>query len=282
MMRRFLLPCLLVACSSDPEVVTPDVDSGGVDVAVLNDSGTDAVAANDGPVVGDSAVPYDASKPLCKVDAHKKGLTQRTATNAYLAYVPASYDMNKPTPMVVALHGAGDTASNYLQAFWKGNADTRGFVVIVPEASQAYSGGFTWLGSDDDTIAAALADVQTCYSIDAKRVILDGFSAGGTMAYFVGLSRAQLFSGVGVASSTLGSGEYINGGSLLPAPWKVPVSHFHGDSDPNFPIAQALAGINTLKAAGHTTYWHPFTGGHTTSAPDALARFDDLKTSTAP
>jgi poly(3-hydroxybutyrate) depolymerase len=213
---------------------------------------------------------------------HKKGLTQRTAMNAYLAYVPASYDMNKPTPMVVALHGAGDTASNYFQAIWKANADTRGFIVIVPEASSAYMSGFTWLGGDDDTIAAALADVQTCYSVDAKRVILDGFSAGGTMAYFVGLSRAQLFSGIGVGASTLGSGEYINGTSLLPAPWKVPVSHFHGDSDPNFPSAQALAGINKLKAAGHTTYWHPFTGGHTTSAPDALARYDDLKTSTAP
>lgn len=281
-MRRLLLPLVLIACSSDPELLTPDPDAGGVDAAAAKDSGTDAVAANDAPAVVDSAVPFDASKPLCKIDAHKKGLTQRTAMNAYLAYVPASYDMNKPTSLVVALHGAGDTASNYLQAIWKNNADTRGFVVIVPEASQAYSGGFTWLGGDDATIAAALADVQTCYSIDGKRVLLDGFSAGGTMAYFVGLSRAQLFAGIGVAASTLGSGEYVNGGSLLPAPWKVPVSHFHGDSDPNFPIAQALAGINKLKAAGHTTYWHPFTGGHTTSAPDALARYDDLKSSTAP
>ena len=281
-MRRLLLPCLLVACSSDPEVVIPDSDSGSVDAAPANDSGTDAVVPTDAPVTVDAPAPFDASKPLCKIDAHKKGLTQRTATNAYLAYVPTSYDLNKPTPMVVALHGAGDTASNYLQAIWKGNADTRGFIVIVPEASKAYMSGFTWLGGDDDTVAAALADVQTCYSVDAKRVILDGFSAGGTMAYFIGLSRAQLFSGVSIASSTLGSGEYINGGSLLPAPWKVPVSHFHGDQDPNFPIAQALAGINTLKAAGHTTYWHPFSGGHTTSAPDALARFDDLKSSTAP
>ena len=281
-MRRFLLPLLLVACSSDPDVIAFDVDSGGDDAATVKDTGTDAAATNDAPVVVDSAVPFDASKPLCKIDADKKGLTQRTAMNAYLAYVPVSYDMNKPTPLVVALHGAGDTASNYFQAIWKGNADTRGFIVIVPEASQAYSGGFTWLGGDDDTVAAALADVQTCYSIDAKRVILDGFSAGGTMAYFIGLSRAQLFSGVGIGASTLGSGEYINGSSLLPAPWKVPVSHFHGDSDPNFPIAQALAGINKLKAAGHTTYWHPFTGGHTTSAPDALARYDDLKSSTAP
>jgi poly(3-hydroxybutyrate) depolymerase len=281
-MRRLLLPLVLVACSSDPGAVLPDVDAGA-DAAATADTGagTDA-QTKDAGVVSDAAVPFDASKPLCKADAHKKGLTQRTATNPYLAYVPASYDMNKPTPLVVALHGAGDTASNWLQAIWKGNADTRGFIVIVPEASKAYGNGFTWLGGDDDTIAAALADVQTCYSIDAKRVILDGFSAGGTMAYFVGLSRAQLFSGIGVAASTLGSGEYVNGGSLLPAPWKVPVSHFHGDADANFPIAQALAGINQLKAAGHTTYWHPFTGGHTTSASDALARYDDLKGSTAP
>lgn len=281
-MRRLLFPLLLVACSSDPGLTIPGAD-GGADAATADDTGIAADApTSDAPIASDASVPFDASKPLCKADAHKKGMTQRTATNPYLAYVPASYDMNKPTRLVVALHGAGDTAANWLQAIWKGNADTRGFIVIVPEASKAYGNGFTWLGGDDATIAAALADVQTCYSIDAKRVILDGFSAGGTMAYFVGLSQAQLFSGIGVGASTLGSGEYVNGGALLPAPWKVPVSHFHGDADANFPIAQALSGINQLKAAGHTTYWHPFTGGHTTSASDALARYDDLAASTAP
>src|SRR5262249_19203108 len=86
------------------------------------------------------------------------------------------------------------------------------------------------------------------YAIRPQRIILNGFSAGGTMAYFIGLSRAERFSGLAIQSSALSAGEYVNGGPLLPAAWKVPVSHFHGDMDMNFTAASALDGINALHA----------------------------------
>ena len=248
---------------------------GGADAGALPDSGTPADA---GP--GDAGPPSHAS---CSQTPDLKGSTARSAAgNPYSAYVPSSYDPRQAVPLVVALHGAGDTAANYLQFMWRANADARGFIVIAPEGTFAYAGGFAWYGSDDALVVAALDDVQKCYSIDPRRIIVNGFSAGGTMAYFIGLTRAARFSGLAIQSSSLSAGQSVAGANLLPAAWKIPVSHFHGDQDQNFMAADAQNGINRLMTAGHPVFWHLFSGGHTAKAADALAEFDELKLYTSP
>ena len=85
-----------------------------------------------------------------------------------------------------------------------------------------------------------------------------------------------------IASADLNTAEAIIGHALLPAPWKIPVSHFHGTQDMNFPIMYAIAGKDRLIAAGHPFYWHPFDGGHTTNPTDALTMYQDLAASVAP
>ena len=50
----------------------------------------------------------------------------------------------------------------------------------------------------------------------------------------------------------------------------------------NFPIMYAIAGMNRLIDAGHPFYWHPFDGGHETTAADALQMYMVLHASTAP
>ncbi len=233
-------------------------------------------------------MPIDAGPPdrsKCKVDPDKKSKTIRTLGNApaYVLYVPSTYDMNVPSAMIEALHGAGDTAANYAQ-LWQTVADARNVIILTPEASSPLGQGYTWNTSDDSFILGELADVANCYSVDPKRRILHGFSAGGIMAYWLGLAHAEKFSGVAIFSADLGSAEATVGMSLVPAPWKIPVSHFHGQSDMNFPIMYALAGKTKLENAGHTFYWHPIPGGHSAPATpaNALQEFDDLKASVAP
>ena len=77
----------------------------------------------------------------------------------------------------------------------------------------------------------------------------------------------------------LGSAEAFSGRRLLPAPWTIPLSQFHGTMDMNFPIAGARMGRDRLIAAGHMVYWHEFDGGHTTNAMYSLTMFDDLASS---
>jgi poly(3-hydroxybutyrate) depolymerase len=268
------------ACSGDSS--NPN-DDASTDVSSATDSpqASDVVTTKDGAPV-DAAADAPA-KPPCTANANKTGFTSRTAQgNAYVAYVPATYDPKTLWPLVVALHGAGDTAQNYLNVIWKANADADGFIVIAPEGTAPLGSGFTWNGSDETLILAAAQDVYACYAIDPKKEIMHGFSAGGIMAYMIGLDHAQLFSGISISSADLGSAEAIYGGNLLPSAWKIPVSHFHGTQDQNFPISYAIAGMNTLTDAGHTFYWHPFDGGHTTTPQFANTMYNDLKSSTAP
>lgn len=278
-----LLGMLPLACTSEVIIVShgappADADAGDAAQSPPPDPSGDAAAP---PT--DAAMAPDTSHASCAKSPDAHGTTSRSAAgNPYYSYVPASYDKSKPSALVVALHGAGDTAQNYLQWMWQANADARGVIVIAPEGTYPYSGGYAWNGGDDSLVLAALDDVQKCYSIDPKHVVINGFSAGGTMAYFIGLANASRFSGLAIQSSSLSSGEYVAGGSLLPAAWKVPVSHFHGDADMNFPIANAKQGIDTLQAAGHPVFWHPFSGGHQATAADALTELDDLAKYAAP
>lgn len=276
----------LTACSGsvgdaqgETDAVTPPPDTAidaGADVVVALDSASDSAET----AVSDAWAP-DRSK--CTADPDKKGLVTRTASGkSYLVYVPAGYDPMSPSALLLALHGAGDVASNYLAAIWRGNADARGFVVVAPDGSCAVGSGNTWCSGDGAAIEAALNDVEACYSVDPKRRIIDGFSAGGILSYAIGLDNAASFAGISVASANLGSAEALVGAPLLPAAWKIPVSHHHGLTDTNFPIDTARAGRDRLVAAGHTVYWHEFDGGHTTNAAMALVRWDDLASSRAP
>ena len=160
---------------------------------------TDARAGEDRAMVGDGHSTNDGShdaatgpsdagtdaapKPPCASMPNAIGTTNRTAAgNPYVAYVPASYDKSKRYDLVVALHGAGDKAGNYLSIIWQGNADSQGFLVIAPEGTSPVYSGFTWDSSDEPLILAAIDDFYACYSVDPKKVIIHGFSAGGSSA----------------------------------------------------------------------------------------------------
>lgn len=271
-----------LGCSSTPDAgdgsAAPEgggEGGGDGDGSADDGSGGDDGASDTGPV--DSGV--------CTASPHATGTTMRKAKGGtYYSYVPSGYKQGTPWPLVVALHGAGDTAQNYLAALWKSNADAKGLIVIVPEGTAPLGNGYTWNTGDRTTILAAQDDVARCYDLVPKKVILQGFSAGGIMAYWIGLKDALRFSGVGIDSADLGSAEAAgNGGnSLLPAPWKIPVSHFHGDQDMNFPIMYAQQGITRLMNAGHPTFWHPFSGGHTANAMMTAQEYEDLKGYSAP
>jgi len=280
-MRSLAFVCTaLIGCSA-PEGSISAIPDSDTDAEAEADAEAETVA--DTETVTDTAPPpLDRSK--CVADPDKKGLTTRAVpgkTAKYLSYVPATYDPSKATSLLIALHGAGDVATNYIKV-WTGAADARGFIVIAPDGSCAVGPGNTWCGGDGQAIADSFADVGHCYSIDPKRRIIDGFSAGGVIAYGMGLEGATYFAGISISAADLGTAEAIAGKRLLPAPWKIPVSQHHGTADMNFPIAGARAGRDRLLAAGHMVYWHEFDGGHTTTPAFALVRWDDLASSRAP
>ena len=290
---------LFCACggssNATPDTTPPDDDGGGETSSGDGGDGSVDSVPVEGGEAGIDALPSDPTdRSKCTIDPDKIGLTKREVkspgggtTYTYAAYAPAGYDPSKLTPLLIALHGASDTADGYLAAIWRANADTRGFLVLAAEGSSKLGAGFTYSSTDARYIAnELLTDFARCYTVDPKKRVLNGFAAGGVLAYSIGLGgSAKDFAGIAIASSDFGAAEVVaksESRSLLPAAWLIPISHTHGTSDSKFPIASARAGRDKLIAAGHKVSWHEFEGANATDPATALTMWDELAASVSP
>ena len=93
----------------------------------------------------------------------------------YYVNVPKGYfdDANaeRKYPMIVGLHGAGDTAEKFCASFWK--FAEAGYLICAVK-----SPGHAWSGSEDDLVFASMDAVKKEFRVDPKHVSLAGFSSG--------------------------------------------------------------------------------------------------------
>jgi predicted peptidase len=124
----------------------------------------------------------------------KTGFVDKTFKNAdgsespYVVFVPHNYDGTKEYPVILFLHGAGETKNPKAKKEGKLPVEvgigpaiktrekTFPFITVIPRAE-----GFGW-GADTANAKRALAmldEVMKAYKIDAKRQYLTGLSMGG-------------------------------------------------------------------------------------------------------
>ncbi|MGF1945422.1 prolyl oligopeptidase family serine peptidase, partial [Enterococcus casseliflavus] len=96
---------------------------------------------------------------------------------------------------------------------------------IAPQGTDLGGAGLVWRREDEAAVLAAIDDFVACYSVDRRRIILDGWSAGGIMSYWLGLRHAKRFAGISIQAADLASAEIVNGAPLVPAPATIPISH---------------------------------------------------------
>ena len=178
--------------------------------------------------------------------------------------VPASYLPGTAMPLVLALHGAGGSASGPIE-FLRAYAESRNFLVVSVDSI-----GLTWDAitfkylSDVQFIDQALAHVFARCSVDPARVAVEGFSDGATYALGLGLANGDLFHRV-VAFSP---GGIVPSDS--PATGRPEFFISHGRQDPILPIDLASRRIvEDLQDDGYTVDYHEFDGGH--EIPPAMA-----------
>jgi polyhydroxybutyrate depolymerase len=172
-------------------------------------------------------------------------------TRTYLAHVPPKRllraSLPAPWPLVIVLHGsAGDAASVAQLSAMDSLADANLFLVAYPNGT---GGDFDLYPSDwnagsccggaardnvDDLafITGLIAQMSAHVPVDARRVYVAGFSAGGRMAYHVGCQLSTTIAAIGVVA-----------GSLVDdacAPAKgVPLFAVHGTDDPEVAFDEA-------------------------------------------
>ncbi len=163
------------------------------------------------------------------------------ATRPFSLQVAASYD-GTPTPLLLALHGMGDTGSNFVQfSGFSTLAQTRGYLLAYPNGqtmpvsgspkgwNASFTGLFNGAGMTDevDYLRAVIADVSASYSVDADRVFVVGYSNGGFMANVLACIASDRVAAVASISGTLFDGDVSACQPVKP----VAVMHTHGTND---------------------------------------------------
>lgn len=170
------------------------------------------------------------------------------AATRYWAYVPAAYDdaHATPTTLFVWLHGCGGR-SQYDIATVSPGAD-QGYIAVAPAGRE----GDCWdVSADPARVERTIADVQTHFNVDPRRVVLGGYSSGGDLAYRTAFYDAHRFAGILVENTSpfrdTGSTEAA---SLAAAAWRFPVVHLAHLQDTTYPIAGVRAETDAMVAAG--------------------------------
>jgi predicted esterase len=189
-----------------------------------------------------------------------------------VVYVPQRYDGSQPLPVMLALHGSGDTAGNFV-GLWSSIAEREGFIVLVPES---LSGGASWNPGTDTPVIGALLDVVAAqWNVDECRIYLTGYSAGAHYGYMLGLANADYFAALGIQAGTLAYAEQAGvWPSMVPRP--IAVDIHHGQSDPYVPLSAATHARDELEAAGHVVYFATHAGGHEIGPGDPEAMWANL------
>lgn len=175
---------------------------------------------------------------------HTRTLTIGEQKRTYLVHIPKSYDGKKPTPVVLALHGAGMNGS--MMVWFSGlnkKSDDAGFIVVYPSGTGA--GPFlTWNagglrgkmaeGRADDVafIGKLLDDLGSVLKVDDRRIYACGMSNGGMMCYRLAAELSDRITAIAPVAGTIAIDE-----SKPRRP--VPVIHFHGAKDSIVPFEVA-------------------------------------------
>ena len=195
----------------------------------------------------------------------KTGFVDKTYTNAdgskspYVVYIPKSYDKSKKFPVLLFLHGSGETKGGTKQPVDVGIATAIKkrpdfpFIVVIPQSEKR-----TWLAKSDDghRALAILDEVMNDYSTDEDRVILTGLSMGGFGTWSLGFAEKDRWAAL---VPICGGGDPRNGAALK----GMPIWCFHGGADNVVPAKLSHDMIDAIKKAGGDPKYTEYDGvGH--------------------
>ena len=281
-----LCAILCFACSGgDATSTTPDDAGGGgtsSEASVTADGGSSARDANagDASTTTDSGAtdssssggPGPAPTQKCTIAKDANGFFKLTSTKSdYWVRLPVGYDeVNpQPAPLLVAIHGCGDTAFNF--ATW-------GAAPYALRSSQSYIaisiGGRDnqcWtVPQDADIVTAAIAHVRSCFYAHQKKIVLGGYSSGGMLAYAMGMTSAAAYAGILIENS--GLSQAVGTGNvdavLASAAWKINVAHTAHTEDMSFPIAGVRSDRDKMNAAALPLQYREGPGTHDGTSDD--------------
>jgi predicted peptidase len=159
----------------------------------------------------------------------------------YLLFLPESYEKQDKWPLIVFLHGAGETGDDLSKVKVHGppkiveKKRDFPFVVVSPQAPRR--------GWDVNGLDALLADVLKRYRVDPDRVYLTGLSMGGFGTWSFAAAHPDRFAAI---APICGGGNPADAAKLKDLPTWV----FHGAKDNVVPLSASEGMVKAIEAAG--------------------------------
>jgi len=176
-----------------------------------------------------------AAAPIQKIELKNR---------VYYLFVPDRPANSAPMPLVVTLHGSGRNGRILIE-HWQKLAQSEGIVLAGPDATDTRM----WQMPADgpEFIREVIEDVKTKASIDPRRMLLFGHSAGAGFAMQLGLLQSTYFAAIAVHAGALDPNDYH---LTEYADRKIPLFIAVGDRDRFFPLETVRATRDALKTAG--------------------------------
>ena len=177
----------------------------------------------------------------------------------YHVFVPQGYKGDKAYPLILFLHGAGETDNEKkllqvgLPPAVKKKEKSFPFLVMVP---MALTKGWQANGQNAQRALAQLDEVKKKYKVDDKRIYLTGLSMGGFGTWSLAAAHPECWAAI----------VPICGGGNPKAADKIkniPCWCFHGDADAAVKVDLSRNMIKALKDAGGKPRYDEYPGiGH--------------------
>ena len=184
---------------------------------------------------------------------------------SYLLHIPAHYDTIRRAPLVIVLHGHGESAENFEKyTGMSDKADVEGFIAVYPQAQGNPSDWHTAIDGprkrDDITFVRDIIELlERNYRIDHRRIYAAGHSNGGIMTYRLASTLSDKLAAVGVTAGSIGRiderGDTLR---IAPPPHPVSVIHFHGLADPSVPYRggpESDGPANIVSVKNSISFW---------------------------
>lgn len=185
-------------------------------------------------------------------------------------FVPLHYEPNYAYPLVVWLHGPGESHSQLKQVI--PHVSMRNYVAVAPSWLYPSSGDEPLsvgqpVEDDRHLIVETMFRVNECiatasrrFNIAADRVFLAGYDQGGTMALRLGLAAPDHFAGAASIGGPVPRGQ--NPLANLIEARRLPMMIAHGRHSPSYPTSRICDELRLFHVAGLSLNLRQYPCGH--------------------
>ncbi len=171
----------------------------------------------------------------------------------YSAFIPRGYDATNQTPttLFVWLHGCGGEAEGDAWVVDPGTDEEVEQDWMTLSLGGRDGGCWNPLAETEPLLLAAIADFETHFNVNRRRIILGGYSSGGDLAYRTAFKHSSTFAGLLIENSAPFRDTEASEAELLgAATTKFHIVHLAHAQDTTYKLAEVEPEIAAARAAG--------------------------------